>query len=87
MVFQQYHQRQLVEGSSPSYQPEQEKFNYHQRQLVDGSFPTLSNSLGLHEQFEFFGRAWPVVFQETREGAVCQEFAAGLAGRTVVGFV
>src|SRR5215831_1275274 len=37
--------------------------------------------------FEFVERAGPVFAEEAAEGAVGEEFAAGLAARAIVGFV
>ncbi|HKE56171.1 MAG TPA: hypothetical protein VKB46_05710 [Pyrinomonadaceae bacterium] len=45
-VHPKYHQRQLVDGSSPFYQQSLSLFDkYHQRQLVDGSSPFHSDGL------------------------------------------
>jgi hypothetical protein len=47
----------------------------------------LLQSSALREVFEFFGGAGPIVFQESREGAVGEEAAARLARGAVVRFV
>src|ERR1017187_6871004 len=38
-------------------------------------------------RFHLFERARPILAQQAGEGAIGQEFAAGLAGRAVVGFI
>ena len=51
------------------------------------SFRIIARRSAALEGFEFVERARPIGAEQPREAAVGKELAAGLAGRTVVGFV